>query len=131
MKKADVPQDKNIILDGVRKAVYALDEQGNYTMVPSDGWEAEEIVTTMAVDALKLQAKQAKERYLAGESSALEYHMYDKRMDLTLLSQTTGMAKWRIRRHLKPAVFAKLKPAMLARYAEALGMTAEGLKSVD
>jgi len=131
MKKADVPQDKNVILDGARKAVYALDEQGNYTMVPSDGWEAEEIVTTMAVDALKLQTKQAKQRCSAGESSPLEFHMYDKRMDLTLLSQTTGMAKWRVRRHLKPAVFAKLKPAMLARYAEALGMEPEGLKAVD
>lgn len=131
MKKSDVPQDKNVVLEGVRKAVYALDEDGKYTMVPSDGWEAEEIVTTMAVDALKLQAEQAKQRHLAGERSPLEYHMYNKRMDLTLLSQTTGLAKWRIRRHLKPAVFSGLKSAMLARYAEALGMSAEQLKHVD
>lgn len=131
MKDFEVPQDENILLEGGRKAVYALNEQGEYTLVPSNGWEAEEIVTSMAVDALKQQADQARARFFAGQSSPLEYHMFNQRMDLAILSQTTGIAKWRIRRHLRPTVFARLNHKLHLRYAEALGLTIAELGKVD
>lgn len=131
MKKSEVPQDCNATLDGGRKAVYAVDENGNYTLTPSNGWEVEEIVTTMAVDALKQQAELARQRVINGLSSPLEFHMYDKRMDVTVLAQTVGIAKWRVRRHLRPEVYSRLKPSMLERYADALGLSIEQLGKVE
>ena len=74
---------------------------------------------------------QARARALSGESSPLEYHMYRVRMDVDLLSQVTGLWRWRVRRHLKPAGYARLPAALKLRYAEALGISREALDRVD
>ncbi len=52
-------------------------------------------------------------------------------MDVELLSQTTGLWRWRVRRHLKPKGFARLPPALKLRYAEALGISVEALGKAD
>jgi hypothetical protein len=54
--------------------------------------------------------------------------MYARRMDLLLLAQSTGIWRWRIRRHLRPDIFARLSPDLLTRYAEALGLTIQQLQ---
>jgi hypothetical protein len=125
-----VPQEGNATLGGHRKAVYARDAQGRVVLTQSAGWEVEEIVTTQAVDLLKEQAEAARERVQRGQASTLEYWMYARRMDVALLSQTSGFWQWRVKRHLRPEVFAKLSPAALARYAHALGIAPEQLRSL-
>jgi len=127
MREREVPQEGNRSLAGHRKAVYAVADDGKLRLVPSRGWEVEEIVTRQAVEDLERRAEEARARVLAGQSSPLEYHMYRARMDLELLSQTTGLWRWRIRRHLRPAAFARLPPALRRRYAEALGVSVEAL----
>ena len=131
MRERDVPQEGNRTLAGHRKAVYAIADDGKLRLVSSRGWEVEEIVTRQAVEDLERRAMQARARALAGESSPLEYHMYRARMDVELLSQTTGLWRWRVRRHLKPAVFARLPLSLRLRYAEALGISSEALDRVD
>ncbi len=54
--------------------------------------------------------------------------MWTQRMDIPLLSQVTGLWQWRIRRHMRPAVYARLSNALLERYAQALGLTVDQLK---
>jgi hypothetical protein len=125
-----VPQEGNATLGGHRKAVYARDAQGRMVITQSAGWEVEEIVTTQAVDLLKEQADAARERAARGQASTLEYWMYACRMDVALLSQTSGFWQWRVKRHLRPEVFATLSPAALTRYADALGITADQLRSL-
>ena len=44
MKISEVPQDEIKTMQGVKKALYAVDDQGNYTRAATRGWEAEEIV---------------------------------------------------------------------------------------
>jgi hypothetical protein len=83
------------------------------------------------VQDLERLANEARERALAGLTSPLEVHMYRARMDLALLSQTTGLWRWRIRRHFRPAVFARLPLALRQRYAEALGLSLEALGRID
>lgn len=128
MRTDEVPQDDNAALGGQRKAMYAVGPDGRYTLVPSKGWEVEETVTLQAVEAFQRQADDARRRASEGKTSALEFHMYDRRMDLTLLAQTTGLWRWRIRRHFRPDVFARLSPKLLARYADALGLTVDQLR---
>jgi hypothetical protein len=125
-----VPQEGNATLGGHRKAVYARDEQGRIVIAASRGWEVEEIVTSHAVDALVAQAEEARQGVLAGTASPLAYWMYACRMDVALLSQTSGFWQWRVRRHLQPAHFARLSDAQLARYADALGKTVEQLRQI-
>jgi hypothetical protein len=128
MKKDDVPQYANPLLGGERKAVYAVDEKGEIGAVPTAGWEVEEIITGLALDDFREHAEEALGHARRGETAPLEYHMYACRMDLQTLAQSAGLARWRVRRHLKPRVFAGLSPALLARYAEALGVEAEALR---
>lgn len=130
MRADEVPQEGNATLAGGRKAVYALGEDGKYRIVASAGWEVEEIVTSQAVAEFEAQAQAALERARAGLSAPLEYHMYRRRMDLTTLAQSAGLLRWRVRRHLRPEVFRRLKPKLLQRYADALGMTPSELTTL-
>lgn len=127
MEIADVPQDNNRMLGGHRKAVYARDASGRMVLVASSGWEVEEIVTSDAVEHINELAIAAKKRVEAGLSAPLEYWMYVRRMDLDLLAQSTGIWRWRVRRHMQPARFAALPEKLLQRYAHALGMSAADL----
>lgn len=128
MRDDEVPQEGNATLGGQRKAVYARAADGRLHLVSSAGWEVEEIVTRQAVDEFHKLAEAARQRVLTGESSALEFHMYRMRMDLPLLAQATGLWQWRVRRHLRPAVFARLPAGLRRRYAAALGIAPEQLE---
>lgn len=125
-----VPQDDNRALEGHRKAVYARGPDGRIVAVASTGWEAEEIVTIQAADELRAKAETARLQVHAGEASPLSYWMYACRMDPALLAQTSGQWIWRVRRHLRPAPFARLTESALQRYAAAMGITVEQLKWV-
>lgn len=115
------------MLGGHRKAMYARDASGRMVLVASSGWEVEEIVTSDAVEQLNDQANAARQRVETGQSAPLEYWMYARRMDLTLLAQSTGIWRWRVRRHLQAGRFARLSPALVQRYADALGISTEVL----
>jgi hypothetical protein len=128
VKVEDVPQEGNAVLGGYRKLMYARDASGHTVGVGSRGWEVEEIVTTRAVDALAAQTAHARDRVLAGSAAPLEYWMYARRMDVALLAQASGFWQWRVRRHLRPEVFASLSARQLARYSEALGVSAQQLQ---
>lgn len=130
MKLDEVPQDAVAHYGAARKALYALDASGHYAAVPSSGWDAEAVVTGAAVDEYRRLAEAARLRAARGESSPLEFHMYDRRMDLPTLAQTTGLWRWRVRRHLRAEVFRKLPERLLRRYADALGISLQDLKAL-
>jgi len=123
----DVPQEGNATLAGLRKAVYARDANNRIVTVASAGWEVEEIVTQQAADIFSDYAAAARARVVQGESSPLEYWMYARRMDLATFAQSSGIWRWRIRRHFRPAIFARLSPELLDRYADALGISRQSL----
>jgi hypothetical protein len=122
MKKDEVPQEKNRTLGGNRKALYAIDRDGQYKSVPSKGWSVEEIVTSQAVEEFERLADEALDRAKSGKASPLEYFMYKNRMDLPLLSQTTGFFKWSIRRDFKISIFNKMSKKRAKIYSDILGI---------
>jgi hypothetical protein len=130
MKRESVPQDQSPTYGGGRKLLYAVDERGHYTGVKSSGWEAESQATLMAVSDLDAQRDDAWQRAREGKTAPLEYHMLARRMDLLMLAQTAGIARWRVKRHLRPAVFTKLPERILARYCEALGLPLVALRTL-
>lgn len=131
MRADEVPQESAPLLEGVTKAAYVLDEHNRYVIVPNGGTEAEIAVTEEAVAWFARLAEEAKRRARRGETSALEYHMFRQRLDVPTLAQATGLWRWRVRRHLRPAVFARLPGPLLARYADAMGVTVAQLRSLD
>ncbi len=127
MNENEVPQFETRAMNGEGKALYAVDAQGNYTVVRSAGWEAEDIVLSQALEECERLAADAHGRAKRGAASPLEYHMYKQRMDVVVLAQSTGYFQWRVRRHLKPGAFEKLSADIRARYAEVLGISVEKL----
>lgn len=130
MDKGAVPQDASPTYGGLRKLLYAVDERGQYTGVPSSGWEVESFSTELAVAELERQRAEAWQRARAGVTSALEYHMFARRMDFDTLASVSGMWHWRLRRHLRPRVFARLPDRVLRRYADAMGIAVAELRQV-
>ncbi len=130
MEKAAVPQDASPTYGGLRKLLYAVDERGQYTGVPSSGWEVESFSTELAVAELERQREEALQRARAGITSALEYHMFARRMDFDTLAAVSGVWRWRLRRHLRPAVFARLPDRVLRRYADAMGIAVADLRTL-
>ncbi len=122
MKKEEVPQDRAKAFQGLKKALYAQDEQGQYKIVPSSGWVAEEIVLDQAIAEYELAAADALMRARVGETSPLEYHMCRCRMDVLLLAQSTGFFRWQVRRHLRASIYSSLSRKKKLRYADALGL---------
>jgi hypothetical protein len=127
MDNSHVPQHNISTYAHNKKAIYATDNNGDYTIVASSGWDVEEEATRQALTELERLAADAFVRVLTGEMSPLYFHMYNRRMDLQVLAESTGLFKWRIRRHFRPRIFARLADRMLARYADALGISTDDL----
>ena len=130
MDEDQVPQDQSRTYGGHQKLLYAKSDGGDYRAVTSSGWEAEEAATLAAVEELERLAKDTWLAASSGTVAPLKYHMYAQRMDIALLSQATGLFQWRIRRHFKPLIFAKLPDALLMRYSNALGVDTPTLQQL-
>lgn len=130
MKTRDVPQDEAAMLGGHKRAMYAVDDNGDYVMVASKGWEVEVTVNSQAVEEIKHQVEAVRQQVIAGKLSPLAFHMERCMMTPALLAANSGIWRWRVKRHMKPAVFNKLDETMLRRYADALGISVEDLKTI-
>jgi hypothetical protein len=129
MKVNEVPQDITYY-EGVKRACYALNDQGKYVVVTSTGWETEEVVNGLAVTDLAAMLEETRKAVLAGQKSPLCYHMERRQMNPDILGKTAGVAVFRVKRHFRPDIFNKLKHSVLNRYAQALAVTMEELKTV-
>ena len=119
MKIKEVPQDDIKTFKGFgTKAIYAVDENGRYTRIPTNGWEMEEVVLRDVVDDFAKLAEESKSRVTKGQTSPIEYYMNKYFMDLPALAAGMGLAKWRVKRHFSLGVFNKLNDKMLQRYAD-------------
>ena len=131
MKVSDVPQDLNYYKDTVvRDLNYAVDEQGRYQAVVSDGGETKDDALDVAWDDIREKCDEVLERIKKGETSPLEYHATKNLMPINLLSSYTGFSKRTIRKHFNPANFIKLDNDTLSIYADVLRITVEELKTI-
>jgi hypothetical protein len=126
MEKKDVPQDPHLF-GSWKEVSYALDEDGKYVLVPSAGWEPANIANDMAWESIEAEVGRVVERVRAGELSPLAYHMARRQMDPGMLAGYTGLFKFQVRRHMKPAAFRRISPALANRYAAILRITTDEL----
>ena len=130
MKKEEVPQDKgNLSKSNMKELVYATDEKGNYTTALSTGWEPKTIALSNAIDEINERIAIAKQQVKKGELSPIVYFMELSKMDIAVLSSYVGMWQWRVKRHFKPVVFAKLSDNILQKYAETFNISVHELRN--
>ncbi len=130
MKKEEVPQNNENLLNGIKEIQYAVDENGNYTQVLSYGWKPKNDALKMAVHVVDEMIEDARQEVLNGKKSPIYFYMQLKQMDLTILKQSTGYVRLRIKRHFKPSVFSKLNDDVLKNYASAFSITVKELIQV-
>jgi len=131
MKVNDVPQhDVFDYSEGIKKGNYAVDDQGRYVMVPSKGWDVDELINGLAYDEYLIRLEETRKEVLKGLKSPLAYYMELRQMVPPILGKTAGIAAFRVKRHLRPEIFAKIRPSVLEAYANALAVTTEELKTV-
>jgi len=132
MKIKDVPQELPFYERlTFRDIVYAIDENGEYAPVISDGWDIKNDAVKIAHDDLVEQCEELRRQAIAKEISPLAYHMKKALQDVALLSAYSGIPKRKIRKHLKYDEFMKLDEKTLYKYAYAMRITVEELKSVN
>ncbi len=57
--------------------------------------------------------EETRKAVLAGVKSPLCYHMERRQMNPEILAKTAGIATFRVKRHFRPEIFAKLKASIL------------------
>ncbi len=131
MKKNEVPQDKsNLASANFKELCYAVDENGAYTTENSSGWDPKTIALNNAIDDINERIALAEERVLANETSPIEYYMEVNKMDLPILASYVGIWKWRVKRHFRPKIFAKLNKQLLQKYADVFEISVESLLKI-
>ena len=129
MRVKDVPQD-DADTDGLRRGDYALDENGRYTVVATSGWEVERAANEIALLAVDREVERAWQSVRDGRRSPLAYYMAQAMLTPGVLAEGVGLWRLRVAWHLRPRGFAGLSDTLVERYAKALGLTAEQLRSL-
>lgn len=130
MKVNEVPQNKGMITDDLREICYAVDENGSYILAKSAGWEPKNIANDQAWTLIEEEISQTVKKIKAGKLSPLAFHMAKNQMNVSLLSKYVGFNRLRVKLHLKPSVFRKLKPSILKRYGRIFDIEVEELLKI-
>jgi hypothetical protein len=119
-----------MIGDYGHEVCYAVDTNGRYTLAPSLGWEAKNIVNDQAWAMIAAEAARVHRLVKDGRLSPIAYYQARHQMDIGLLARYVGMTGWRVRWHRRPKVFDRLPDGILSRYAVVFGISVDELKTV-
>ena len=132
MKANEVPQDLKYFKDNViRDLNYALDEDGLYTSIISDGWDVKNDALGIVWEDIMEECESIRQQVVAKKISPIAYHMKKNLQDIGLLSAYSGIPKRKIKKHLCYEEFMKLDDASLQKYADALRISVEEIKQVN
>jgi hypothetical protein len=121
--------EDEIFNDGLPKAYYKHNDNGQYVLETNAPW-AEKVSVALIISGLRANLEEIRKAVLASQKSPLCYYIEMRQMTPHMLSKAAGISIFRTKRHLRPEVFRKLKPSVLNRYATALRVTLEELKTV-
>ena len=128
----EVPQDLKYMAGGViRDVAYAVDEDGRYQSVVSDGWAVKNDVLELVWDDIRASCEAIREQVLRHEASPLAYHMTKNLQDVSMLAAYADIPKRKVKKHLTYDAFMQLDEGTLERYADALRITVDELRSVE
>ena len=130
MMSDDLPEDQDrTIKSGYKSVVYTLDKSGNYTRATRLSWEPEDIALGQTWEEINEKAEKIKKGVIAGEVSPIAYYMVKYQFSLRRLSNDTGLAKRKIKKHLSPQAFKALDQETLTVYANIFNITVEHLRN--
>lgn len=109
---------------------YVRNDNGHIQSVLDDGFVESNMVHSEAWNIILTALGQARAEVEAKKRSPLYYHMVSNLFNERMLSQYAGIATWRIKRHLRPDVFAKLSDKLLNKYAWIFKISVDELRTL-
>lgn len=113
-----------------RELLYNYDKDGNFRKDVGYHPDQDRLILQQAWDLFAERAEDARKKVLEGKASPVLYYMEKTMLTPLDLSMHAGISLWRVKRHLKPGVFAKLTETTLTKYATAFKITIDQLKNV-
>lgn len=121
--------EDEIFNDGLPKKYYTHNDKGQYVLEEDAPW-AEKVSVGLIISQRRAELEEIRKEVIAGKKSPLCYYMEMRQLEPGMLAKAAGIALFRVKRHLRPEIFAKLKPSVLDRYSKALRIPLEELKTV-
>ena len=115
--------------DGLPKAYYKHNDNGQYVLETNAPW-AEKVSCSLIISGNRANLEEIRKAVIAGQKSPLCYYMEMRQLEPGMLAKAAGITVFRVKRHFRPEIFAKLKQSVLNRYTKALRVTLEELKTV-
>ncbi|MBQ0030078.1 MAG: hypothetical protein MJZ24_09225 [Paludibacteraceae bacterium] len=127
----DVPQDLSVFRGSVvRDVAYAVDADGNYQAVVSDGWNVKADALRTVLNDIDEDCMEIARQVVKHEVSPLAYYMAKGLMDVDMLADNSGISKRNVKKHLEWDAFQNLDDKTIQIYAETLRITPEMLKTL-
>jgi len=114
-----------------RELLYTYDKDGQFHRNVGYHGEPDRVILQQAWDHFGERIEDARQKVLAGKASPIAYYMEKLLADPLNLSMMVGMSLWRVKWHLRPAVFKRLNEKTLNKYAEVFNISVEQLKKVE
>jgi len=125
-------QEDERIYKNNRELFYFFDKEKNcYSRHVDYQYEANQVIIKQGWDALEERIAEVRDKVIAGKLSPLAYFMEKSQMEVPMLSQYTGIRKWKVRKHLLPKGFLKLNSGELEKYSQALDITIQQLTNTE
>jgi len=120
-------QNEELIYKNNRELHYSFDPEKGFSRKIDYQNPGNQVIIQQSWEVAEQRLMDISNQVKAGKYSPIAWHMEKNLMELPMLSAYTGFMKWRIKRHLKPSVFNKLKPAVLEKYASVFKISVEQL----
>jgi len=114
-------EQEDLIYRNNRELFYSFDPEKGYSRSVGYQYSANQEIIRQSWDAAEERLEAVRQKVLSGGVSPIAYHMERCLMEVPMLAAYMEIAAWRIRRHLKPAVYKKLSEKMKKRYAAVFG----------
>ncbi|MEI7982559.1 MAG: hypothetical protein WCI71_12975 [Bacteroidota bacterium] len=125
------PAEDGLLYSYNRELFYHFDKEKGFTRELDYQISENQTIIKQSWDAAEQRLEEVRQLVISGKQSPIGYHMERVLMEIPILAAYMEMGKWRIRRHLTPKGFKKLKPEILEKYASVFGITVEQLKNIN
>jgi len=114
-----------------RELFYHFDKEKGFSREIDYQVPANQTIIKQSWDAAEQRLDEVRSLIRAGKRSPIAYYMEKTLMEIPILADYMEMGKWRIRKHMKPKGFNKLKPEILEKYASIFGISVDALKNPE
>ncbi len=127
--KFENPREEDLLYKYNRELFYSFDKDHKFSRKLNYQNNSNQIIIKQSWDAAEERLEEVKQKVLDGKLSPIAFFMEKNLMDVPMLAAYMEIWKMKVRRHLKPSGFSKLKPEVLKKYADVFGISPEELKN--